>query len=80
MNFASDPLTLALALGLLGPAAVDDQGLFDEGPRDDSVDAKELAQTLASVLDVDVDETGERAVLNDEDGLEELTVDLLFEE
>lgn len=80
MNFASDPLTLALALGLLGPAAVDDQGLFDEGPRDDSADTKELAQTLASVLDADVDETGERVLLNDDAVQGELTVDLLFEE
>ena len=80
MNFASDPLTLALALGLLGPAAVDDQGLFDEGPRDDSTDTKELAQTLASVLDAAVDETGERVLLNDDAVQGELTVDLLFEE
>ena len=34
MHFVTDPLSLALALGLLGPAAVDEQGLFDEGPRD----------------------------------------------
>lgn len=76
MNFVTDPMTLALALGLLGPAAVDDSGLFDEGPRDETLDTKELAQTLASVLDADLDDAGERVVLGDDD----LTVDLVFEE
>ena len=32
MKLSADPITLAFALGLLGPAAVDEQGLFDEGP------------------------------------------------
>ena len=50
MTFAADPLSLALALGLLGPAAVDDRGLFDEDePRDAQRD--ELIQALAASID-----------------------------
>lgn len=31
MKFVADPLTVAFALGLLGPVAVDEHGLFDDG-------------------------------------------------
>ena len=48
MKFAADPMTLAVALGLLGPAALDEQGVLDDGGADSDVDIisplKELVQ------------------------------------
>lgn len=42
MKFVADPLTVAFAMGLLGPVAVDEHGIFDDGtPRGTS------ASTLA---------------------------------
>lgn len=80
MNFVTDPLSLALALGLLGPAAVDDQGLFDEGPREGTDDTEEMVGTLAALLDAPLSSEGDAVLLQDEVELEELTVDLVFEE
>ncbi|MCB9758345.1 MAG: hypothetical protein H6739_00755 [Alphaproteobacteria bacterium] len=31
MKFVADPLTVAFAMGLLGPVAIDEHGLFDDG-------------------------------------------------
>ncbi len=75
MNFVSDPLSLALALGLLGPAAIDEQGIFDEGVRDDEGARGELVNALAAALDVPLNPEGDRVILD-----EELTVDLVFED
>ncbi len=63
MIFATDPLTLALALGLLGPAAVDEQGLFDEGPNE--LSRKEAAEVLAQALDAAIDEETQSVLLTE---------------
>ncbi len=73
MNFVTDPLSLALALGLLGPAAVDEQGLFDEGPKEMS--RKQAAEALAQALDAVVDEESQSVILT-----ETHTVDLPLDE
>jgi hypothetical protein len=63
MHFVTDPMSLALALGLLGPAAVDEQGLFDEGPREMS--RKQAAEALAQALDAVVDEESQSVILTE---------------
>lgn len=61
MNFAADPMSVALALGLLGPAAVDEHGVFDDGRRTDvQAENLDLAHALADELDLTVrDDAGE---------------------
>lgn len=63
MTFVTDPLSLALALGMLGPAAVDESGLFDEGPRE--LSRKEAADALAKALDAVVDEETHSVILTE---------------
>lgn len=75
MTFVTDPMSLALALGLLGPAAVDEQGLFDEGPT--QLSQKEAAEVLANVLQAEVD--GDQVVLSDAELTETHTVPTLVE-
>lgn len=55
MTFVTDPLSLALALGLLGPAAVDEHGVFDDGRMDERTEKADLAKALAEQLDGQVD-------------------------
>ncbi|HJN72560.1 MAG TPA: hypothetical protein QGF58_01385 [Myxococcota bacterium] len=64
MTFVTDPMSLALALGLLGPAAVDEHGVFDEGRLDTSTEKADLARALATELDAAVSEADE-VVLTD---------------
>lgn len=54
MTFVTDPMSLALALGLLGPAAVDEHGAFDEGRIDTKTEKADLARALADELDSSV--------------------------
>lgn len=75
MTFVTDPMSLALALGLLGPAAVDEQGLFDEGPT--QLTQKEAAEVLANVLQAEVQ--NDQVVLADAELTETHTVPALVE-
>ncbi|MCP4809409.1 MAG: hypothetical protein GY913_18520 [Proteobacteria bacterium] len=59
MTFVTDPMSLALALGLLGPAAVDEHGVFDDGRIDASAEKADLARALADRLDAQVDDNDE---------------------
>ena len=54
MTFVTDPMSLALALGLLGPAAVDEHGVFDDGRLDEKTEKADLAKALAERLDATV--------------------------
>ena len=46
MKFAADPMSVALALGLLGPAAVDEHGVFDDGRTNVQAENLDLARAL----------------------------------
>ena len=59
MTFVTDPMSLALALGLLGPAAVDEHGVFDDGRLDTNTEKADLARALGDVLDAPVSEDDE---------------------
>jgi len=64
MTFVTDPMSLALALGLLGPAAVDEHGVFDDGRLDAKTEKADLAKALAQELEAGVSEDDE-VVLTD---------------
>ena len=60
MKFAADPMSVALALGLLGPAAVDEHGVFDDGRTNVQAENLDLARALADELELSlVDDAGE---------------------
>jgi hypothetical protein len=60
MKFAADPMSVALALGLLGPAAVDEHGVFDDGRTDVKAENLDLARALSEELDLTlVDDAGD---------------------
>ena len=54
MKFAADPMSVALALGLLGPAAVDEHGVFDDGRTNVEAENLDLAKALADELDLNL--------------------------